>query len=400
MSRILVTAAGVNSPLGCSLAEFITGMKQQVYGIDHIKNFDTQFFPADFAAEVHENGRLVKTDSSKDRKALFINRAVQELVGKSRDFLSLPPNKRMLHLGAGMDHFDLVGYLNSENTREGLWQKYCQPSDLIVTELAKLHHIEGGSSVNVSACVASSQAMGLSFRILQQRSGIGIISGGFDSMLSPLHYMGFYKLGAFSQYQGEARHACRPFDKNRSGLVLGEGGAAFFMQRAEDRQHDRPMMEICGYGCSMDAFNITDPHPEGTYLAQAALQAIQEADLSPDDIDCVHTHGTGTSKNEVAEAKAMELIFSKRYREIPVFSLKAQIGHLIGACGAMEMLGVWYSLDQQLVPATLNFQDADPEVPLRVIKNEPLPYPINHILKLNSGFGGQNTALVAKKYHE
>ena len=148
----------------------------------------------------------------------------------------------------------------------------------------------------------------------------------------------------------------------------------------------------------MDAYMVTDPHPDGRYIANAALEAIKDADISTQDIDCVHLHGTGTYKNALAEAKAMELIFGERFREIPVFSLKGQIGHLIGACGALEIVGVIYSLQKQKVPATVNFKDPDPEVPLRVIKDESIDLEICHVLKLNSSFGGQNTAFVLRKY--
>ncbi|WLE95999.1 MAG: hypothetical protein QTN59_15095 [Candidatus Electrothrix communis] len=134
---------------------------------------------------------------------------------------------------------------------------------------------------------------------------------------------------------------------------------------------------------------MTEPHPEGKYLAQAALEAIEQAKISPQDIDCVHLHGTGTLKNALSEARALEVIFGQRFKEIPVFSLKGHIGHLIGACGAMEMLGVIYSLQEQQLLPTCNFTTPDPEVPLRVVR---------YVLKLNSAFGGQNTAFVLKRY--
>lgn len=398
MTKILITGAGVNSPLGCSLEEFLRNMTAAPYGIDHIRNFDARFFPVDFGAEVRENGEIVKTGQEVDRKEFFIKRAVKDLITASPDFENYPAAKRMIHMGAGVDFFDLAGYIDSEDSRAGLLYNYCRNSDRAVDDLVEIYNIRGGKSVNVSACVASTQAMGLSFRVLKQAPGLAIITGGFDSMLNPLSFMAFYKLGAFSNYPGEAKHACRPFDKNRSGLVLGEGGIAFLMQREEDVKQNRPLMEVCGYSSTMDAYNATDPHPEGIFLAQSVMEAIREAGITPEDIDCVHLHGTGTPKNEIAETKALALVFPDRYKEIPVFSLKSQIGHLIGACGAMEMLGVLYSFQNQAVPPTLNFQDPDPDIPLHVIKDEPLYMKIDYILKLNSGLGGQNTAFVMKKY--
>jgi 3-oxoacyl-(acyl-carrier-protein) synthase len=245
--------------------------------------------------------------------------------------------------------------------------------------------------------VASNHAIGLSFRILKQSKEKIIITGGVDSMLNPLHYMGFYKLGALSNWTGNPENACRPFDKNRCGLVLGEGAAVLLLQHYEEADPENILAEIVGYRSSMDAYTITDPQPDGTFLAKAAINAVSEAGITPNEIDCVHLHGTGTLKNALTEANAMKLIFGDRYPEIPVFSLKGQVGHLIAACGAMEMLGVIYSLQRQQVPPTINFEEPDPEVPLRVITEQSLDMKIKHILKLNSAFGGQNAAFVLKK---
>lgn len=398
MTAVLITGAGVHSPLGSSVGEFMRNLENKTIGVDHIENFNTDNFPVNFGAEVRSGGSVVRTEPPVDRKAQFIRGAMAELVEGSPDLKDYPPAKRMLHLGAGLDYFDLESYTNSSDSREGRWQNHYRRSNRVVEELAAQYHIDGGYSVNVAACVASTQSMGLSYRILQQSPGTAVITGGFDSMLCHLHYMGFYKLGAFSSHSGDPKEACKPFDKNRSGLVLGEGGIAFMMQRSEDVRQNTVLVEICGYSSTMDAYKVTDPHPGGEFLAKAALEAIAEAGLTPEAINCVHLHGTGTPKNGAAEARAMETIFGKRFKEIPVFSLKAQVGHLIGACGAMEMLAVIYSLQRQAVPPTLNFSEPDPDVPLRVVIGEPLPLKINYILKLNSGFGGQNTAIIVRQH--
>jgi 3-oxoacyl-(acyl-carrier-protein) synthase len=148
----------------------------------------------------------------------------------------------------------------------------------------------------------------------------------------------------------------------------------------------------------MDACSVTDPEPGGESLAKAALQSIEEAGIQPDAIDCVHLHGTGTPKNAPAESNAMKIVFREKFRDIPVFSLKGQTGHLIAACGALELLGVIYSLRFQKVPPTINFQEPDPSAPLRVITGKPLDREIRYVLKLNSAFGGQNSAFVVKRH--
>jgi 3-oxoacyl-(acyl-carrier-protein) synthase len=401
MGRAAITGVGVVSPIGNNFAEVMAAIGTGRKGIGKIRGFNTDYFPTDVGAEVKGDGARFLTGPHIDRKEVFIKQAMAELFAGCENIHAYPPANRFLNLGVSLDYFDLPGFVGSPDAARGDWQKYSHSSLDIATELARANKIDGGFTVNVTACVASTQAIGLSFRMLKGLSaGNAIITGGFDSVFNPLHYMGFYKLGALSTWRGDPAEACRPFDKNRSGLVLGEGAGVFLLQDTEDENvlPGRVLAEIVGYGSTMDAYMVTDPHPEGKYLAKAALNAIEEAGITPDDIDCVHLHGTGTPKNARAETNAMRRIFPDRWADVPVFSMKGQIGHLIGACGALEMVGVIYSLQKQQVPATVNFADPDPEVPLRIIKGKPLDMDIDYVLKLNSAFGGQNAALVVKKY--
>ncbi len=392
--RVVITGAGVVSPVGCSLGDVFAALENGATGSGNIRNFDVDAYPSRLGAEVKENGKVPVFSSNVDRKEIFLNR-VMEQICTGISFQSAKPADRLLHLGAGIDYFNLPGYVDGG----GAWQSYSRNTLTMARELARCFGIDGEVTVNVTACVASSQAMGLSFRRLRQmKPGALAICGGVDSMINPLHYMGFHKLGALSDWNGDPAQACRPFDKNRRGLVLGEGAALFTLQHEAAAYPESILAEIAGYASTMDAYMVTDPDPNGSALARAAMNALTDAGICPDDIDCVHLHGTGTLKNELAEAAAMRLVFPKRFREIPVFSMKGQVGHLIAGCGAMEMAGVIYSLQTQSVPSTVNFREPDPDVPLRVITGEPLKMEIRNVLKLNAAFGGQNTALVVKRY--
>jgi 3-oxoacyl-[acyl-carrier-protein] synthase II len=394
----VITGAGVVSPIGNCFEDFLAGIEQGRKGIGTMKSFDTAHLPCALGAEV-KAGPDAARDSAVDAKELFIRQAMAELLRGNAFFAASERGSRVLNLGAGLDYFDLQNYTGSQASQTGKWQQYSRNTHLLAGKLAELYEIEGGYSVNVSACVAASQAIGLSYRMLKNTSApLVIVAGGFDSMLNPLHYLGFYKLGAFSNWQGSPAEACRPFDKNRSGLVLGEGAAVFLLQKAADAAPDNILAEIAGYASTMDAYLVTDPEPSGKLLAQAALAAIKEAGITPDEIDGVHLHGTGTIKNDLAETAALKIIFGKKYSSIPVFSLKGQIGHLIGACGALELAGAIYSILRQKMPPTVNFTQADPEIGLRVIKDQPLEMKINYLLKLNAAFGGQNTAIVVKRH--
>ncbi len=397
MSKVAITSAGTVSPLGANVDEFMENLVAGYKGISNIQNFDTNHFPSRFGAEAKSNKEVLMFNPDTDRKSEFINSAVLEALSDF-DLSSVKPENRAIHLGAGIDYFDLVSYINSQDYIEKNWQNHCKRSSHVVRDIASKYDFNGGFSTNVSACVASTQAMGLAYRVVKNNPDMHVISGGFDSMLCHLHYLGFYKLGALSAWEGEAGESCRPFDAKRSGLVIGEGGVAFLLQDSSNADSSKILAEIAGYASTMDSYMVTDPHPEGEFLARAAKIAIEEAGITPDEIDCVHAHGTGTFRNGLSEAKAIHKIFGKRGADIPVFSLKGQIGHLIGACGAMEILGVIDSFRNQRVLPTVNFEYPDKDVPLNVIQGEPLQKEIKYILKLNAAFGGQNTALVLKRY--
>lgn len=397
MTKVVITGTGVVSPIGSGFEEFFHGLHTSLKGVDNISSFDTEFFPSAFGAEVRDKGTVVMTDPATDRKEVFIRKAVEELY-RTSSIERYASSDRILHLGAGIDYFDFLGYVRQRALTN--WTDFSLRASMIADALVKEFSIHGGHFVNVSACVASTQAMGLSLRMLRNSPGKAVITGGFDSMLSHLHYMGFYSLGALSEWKGEPSGACRPFDKKRCGLVIGEGAVAYLFEREENADRGKILCEVAGYGSTMDAYMVTDPEPSGKSLAQAALNAIHDAGITPDDIDTVDMHGTGTVKNALAEAKAMELIFPKRFRDIPAFVMKGQIGHLIGACGAMEILGVIDTLKHQRVLPSVNCDEPDPEVPLRIARGENLPVKVNHVLKLNAAFGGQNTAMVFRKYEQ
>lgn len=396
MSRVVITAAGVVSPLGSGQDEFFAGLHAGRRGIDHIRNFDTRFFPTRFGAEARKNGEVIASDHATDRKALFVRTAMAELAA-SATLERYAPAQRFLSLGVGIDYFDFPGYVAAGNTAR--WGDFSAKSKDVVDGLAEDYAIRGGHLANASACVASSQAIGLGLRLLRQYPQATAICGGFDSMLSHLHYMGFYNLGALSEWQGEPGGACRPFDRKRCGLVIGEGAAVFQLENEAQADPARVLCRIDGYASTMDAYMVTDPAPDGALLAAAALAAIRDAGLTPAQIDAVDLHGTGTVKNALAEAQALALVFPERYREIPVFALKGQIGHLIGACGAVEILGVIDALCHQRILPSVNCDEPDPDIPLNIIRERPLALRLRHVLKLNAAFGGQNTALVLSAPH-
>jgi 3-oxoacyl-[acyl-carrier-protein] synthase II len=395
MNKVVITALGIASPIGTGQDEFFSSLHKGFRGVDHISNFNTGFFPVNYGAEARSNGKVIESPSSVDRKALLTRMALDELF-KQPAINQYESEQRFMYLGAGIDYFDFPAFVEQYNTSK--WVDFIKHANLIVGEMAKDFNVTGGYCTNVAACVASTQALGLSLRALRKNDNMAIISGGFDSMLSHLHYMGFYNLGALSNWGGEPQGACRPFDKKRCGLVIGEGAAVFLLENAKQANPENILCEFAGFGSTMDAYMITDPEPTGQKLATAALDAIRDAGITPDAIDVVDMHGTGTIKNALAEMNALKIVFPDRYKDIPVFSLKGQTGHLIGACGAIELFSVIDMLKYQRVLPSANCEESDPELHLNIIRGEPCSLKINYVLKLSAAFGGQNTALVIKKY--
>jgi len=399
MSRppVVITGMGIASPAGTGMAEVMEAIERGVPGVGIIQGFDSEAYPARLGAEVRAGGQAVLLERRADRKASFIRTALAELAGTHRGFGRYAASDRYIFMGTGIDYFDVEGLAGEWDGTAGGWEPHCRRSCEIVARLADEFGISGGMSVNVSACVASAQSMGLAFRMLRHEGGRLVVTGGFDSMLNPLHYIGFYKLGALADWSGDPGGACRPFDRKRSGLVIGEGAMACAMQRAEEADPGSVMMEVAGYGSTMDAYLVTDPDPEARGLVESMLMALADAGMSPDDVDCVHLHGTGTIKNAYAETHAMQQVFPGRWKDIPVYSMKGQIGHLIGACTAVEMAAVAYCFERQEIPPVVADEEPDPDIPLRVVRHTPVRMPIRTILKLNAAFGGQNSALVLRR---
>lgn len=396
-ASVVITGMGIASPAGTGMAEVMEAIERGTPGGGIIQGFDSTRYPARIGAEVREGESTVKLDPRSDRKAFFIRAALMELVAGHRGLDKYKANDRYLCMGTGIDYFDVEGLAEDWDGESGGWETHCSRSCEVAARLAEEFGIAGGISVNVSACVASAQSIGLALRMLRHEGRRLVVAGGFDSMLNPLHYIGFYKLGALADWDGDPGFACRPFDRKRCGLVIGEGAMACAMQRLDETAPGCVLMEVAGYASTMDAYLVTDPEPEARSLAESARLALKDAGVAADEVDCVHLHGTGTIKNGYAEVRAMERLFPGRWKEIPVYSMKGQVGHLIGACTAVEMAAVAYCFDRQEIPVVVADEEPDPEIPLNVVRHKPLRMPIRTILKINAAFGGQNSALVLRR---
>ena len=416
--RVVITGAGVVSPLGTGKARFFAGLREGRSGVREIRSFPAAAFPVRIAGEVPDvdpaSIPLPFPEAPalrRDPKALFFVLAAREALAQALGAAPVEavfdPWRVGLSVATGLEIFhapDLLPYLRgnrldkgrlvAQATREPPHAFVEIPSDLAVRCVAREAGVRGPCAVNVSACAAGTQALGEAFWLLRDGEVDAVIAGGFDSMVNPIGVGGFSLLGALSPSNHLGAGASRPFDAERDGFVLGEGAAAFFLETAAsaERRGARVLAEILGYGGSLDAFRVSDPdeHERGAVAAMRA--ALHDAGLAPGAVDYINAHGTGTRKNDPAETRAIREVFGDT--PPPVSSTKSQIGHLIGAAGAVEAMAMLFALAEQTLPATINLRTPDPECDLDCVPNRPRPARVRVALSNSFGFGGQNACLV------
>jgi 3-oxoacyl-(acyl-carrier-protein) synthase len=389
-ARVAVTGIGLLASNADSADTFTAALRQGTSGVKEITRFDTgwpfrqggevQLRPEDQDAKLDRVSQLAVAaaqravaDSGIPRSALESTRAGL-CVGTSRGpALSL---ERLLCCGEAEE-------------RQALFTEV--PFYSIARNIAQRLGLSGAISTVTMACVSSSLAIGRACDAVR-RGQTFMIAGGADS-LTTLSFSGFSVLRAMT------RTTCRPFDRRRDGMVLGEGAGMLVLEDLDHarRRGARVYAEICGWGTAGDAHHATSPHPQGRGLAGAIRAALRQSQVPADDIDHVNLHGTGTAANDPAECQAVEQVFGARCRSLPVNSLKPMIGHTLGAAGALELIGSILGMGGGFVPPTLNFEERDPFCNLEVVGGQAREQRIDVLLSTKSAFGGANVAIVARR---
>jgi 3-oxoacyl-[acyl-carrier-protein] synthase II len=272
-----------------------------------------------------------------------------------------------------------------------------QEPNMPVGYLAGMFDAQGPNMNCLTACAASSQAIGEATEIIRRGEADVMLSGGTHSMIHPFGVTGFNLLTALSESNDEPEKASRPFDLNRNGFVLGEGAAMVVLEEFEHaRQRDAQIYgEILGYGTTADAFRITDTHPEGRGATSCIKMALADANLNTDKIDYINAHGTSTTVNDKVETLAIRKTFGEHADNIPVSSTKSMTGHLIAAAGATELIVCLMTLKHNIVPPTINYETPDPTCDLDYVPNTAREHECNTVASNSFGFGGQNITLIA-----
>jgi 3-oxoacyl-[acyl-carrier-protein] synthase II len=390
---------GIVSPIGSNLDEFRASLLGGVSGIGPITCFDAAGFRTRIAGEVKDSFG----SGFRDRKITFAREAARRAVTDARG-VSLY-SEAGLSLGLGLELFsmdDLAESRRSNFSRPQMLRErltFLQtPSDFCVRLISKTYHLSRPPRTHVSACAAGTDAIGNAFRLVRSGRWRSALAGGTDSMINPLGLAGFCKIGATSIRNDPPQKASRPFDANRDGFVLGEGAAILVLERLDDALARGATIhaEMVGYGNSLDAHGISEPHPEGRGAHQAMARAVADAGLSPDVIDCVNAHGSATPKNDVVETLAIKRLLGERARRVPVVSTKSMIGHLIAAAGAVEVVAAILCMQAGMVHPTINLDEPDPACDLDYVPHTARPHEQRYVLSNSFGFGGQNAAILLR----
>lgn len=415
---------GCINPMGNDLEAMWTGLKEGRSGVDYITIFDASRFPTRIAAEIKNWDISQVVDDPhrwqhRARHTCFAAGAARQAIDASGCLESdLDPTRFGVYLGCGegnqdflsfsqmitrgldddglnIDRFIQVG-LESLNPTAELEQEPNMPAGY----LAAMFNAQGPNSNCLTACAASSQAIGEATEMIRRGDVDLMLAGGSHSMIHPFGVTGFNLLTAISTHNDPPQKASRPFDRLRDGFVLGEGAAMVVL---EDLEHARRrgatiFGELLGYGTTADAYRITDIHPEGRGAIACMNMALADAGLSADQVDYVNAHGTSTSVNDRVETVACRSVFGQRADQVPVSSTKSMMGHLIAAAGVTELIVCLLAIRDQVLPPTINYENPDPACDLDYVPNEARPAKCQIAVNNSFGFGGQNIALVVGRF--
>jgi len=277
-----------------------------------------------------------------------------------------------------------------------------QEPNMPAAHIAMLTGARGPTRSCLTACAASTQAVGEATEIIRRHDADIMIAGGAHSMIHPLGVMGFNRLTALSTRNDSPETASRPFSASRDGFVVGEGAAIIILESLSSakKRNANILAEVIGYGSSNDAFRVTDMHEEARGAIQSITAALADAAISYEDVDYINTHGTGTMENDSIETKAIKAVFKERAKSTPASSVKSMTGHLIGAAGAAELITCVLAIRDNIVPPTINLQDPDPNLDLDYVPNEARKMQVDIAMSESFGFGGQNNVVIVKRWQE
>lgn len=410
MRRVVITGMGMVSPCGNSLNESWQNLINGKSGISLITHFDATDFPARIAGEVRNlnpEDFVDKKDAKRlDPFLIYALAAAKMAMEDSGLAIEEEFSERVgVMVGAGMGGLQTIEKYHKACMEGG--PRKISPFFIpysIVNMAPGLISIEyGAKGPNLSivtACATSTHCIGEAFECILRGDADVMITGGAEGTITPLAIGGFCSMKALSTRNDEPEKASRPFDRDRDGFVMGEGGAILILEELEfaKKRGAKIYAEVVGYGLSGDANHMTAPDPQGDGAYRCMKMAVNDAGISPDEIDYINAHGTSTYYNDLYETMAIKRLFGERAYKIPVSSTKSMTGHLLGAAGAVEAAITAMAIKEEVVPPTINYENKDEGCDLDYVPNEARKVKLRYAMSNSFGFGGTNAAIVLKKF--
>lgn len=413
LRRVVISGIGTINPLGNNIGEFFSNLDKGVSGAGPIDIFDTTLFKTKFACQVKGyhpgNFGLDRKEYRKlDRYSQFALIATDEAIkDSSLDLESVDKSRVGVVLGTGIGGIETFGdELRDFSAGDGTPRFSPYYILKVIANIASgwislKYGFTGPGYATSSACASSAHALMDAFNLIRLGKADIVISGGSEAPISVSAIGGFNSAKALSVNNENMTKASRPFDAQRDGFVMGEGSGILILEEYEHAvaRGAKIYAEFAGAGVTTDAYHVTAPHPEGDGAARAMVLALEEAGLSPEDVDYINAHGTSTPLGDVVELKAIKSVFGEHAYKLNISSTKSMHGHLLGASGSVEALACIHAINSGIIPPTINFENEDPEIDynLNLTLNKAQIREVNVAISNAFGFGGQNSCIVLKK---
>ena len=414
LQRVVVTGLGAITPLGRSVQEYWNQLSSGTSGCDYIQQFDVSKFKTRFACEVRDFDAAQYLDRKEARKmdrycqfALIASDEAVKDAGINTE--NCDPDRVGVIFASGIGGLitfqeEVINFASGDGTPR--FNPFFIPKmilDIAAGHISMRHGFRGPNYAVVSACASSTNAIIDAFDNIRLGKADVIVTGGSEAVISAAGLGGFNAMKALSERNDDPKTASRPFDKDRDGFVMGEGAGVLILESLEHAlaRGAKIYCEVAGGGATADAHHITAPHPEGLGANNVMKAALQDAGMTPEDIDYINVHGTSTPLGDIAETKAILKVFGDHAYNLNISSTKSMTGHCLGAAGALEALACIMAVTQDIVPPTINHFTDDPELDnkLNFTFNEAQRRPVRAALSNTFGFGGHNASVIVKKYN-
>lgn len=417
LKRVVVTGLGTITPLGNTLAETWEGLLNGKSGAGPITHFDASKFKTQFACEVKNFDASLYVDRKEARKCdryslLAIGAAKQAIEDAAMDLESEDKDRIGVIFAAGIGGIqtfedEVLGYAKTKDTIGPKFNPFFIPkmiADIAAGHISMIYGFRGPNFATVSACASSTNAIADAFNYIRLGKANAIVTGGAEAAIAAPGVGGFNSMNALSTRNDSPETASRPFSGSRDGFVMGEGAACLVLEEMEHAlaRGAKIYAEVVGAGMSADAYHLTASHPEGLGAILVMKNALEDAEMKPEDIDYINVHGTSTPVGDISEVKAIQKVFGEHAYNLNISSTKSMTGHLLGAAGALEAIVSIKAVQEDIVPPTINHVegDNDPEIDynLNFTFNKAQKRTVNAALSNTFGFGGHNASVIVKKF--